>query len=153
MADVYFLNNLIDEAMAYYKKSINSDCTNETLQHCYGQLGFIYGSRQQHKQAEECFLSACAVECLKYGCKMNDIIAESNRDKPYKYRTDVWDKYIYYVTIESGNSGTYSNEEFAQVISMLAKYGNRYAKDYCNRAGVDYNEYLRNEQLLKQYSY
>ena len=39
------------------------------------------------------------------------------------------------------------------MISKLAKYGNHYAKDYCNRAGVDYNEYLRNEQLLNQPSH
>lgn len=143
---VYEYNNKYDEAISYYKKSFEFPSASWKEKAMDAEsVAFIYEKKKDYQNAYKYYRGAL----LCYGYEHNvdeqylldDCYGKLKRDKK-SYRDDDIDYCAFKYIDTAYNAGIYSNKDYLYLICLLAKNGNKDAVRLCNRAKIDFDEFL-----------
>ena len=142
---VYSNNNLSEEAIAYYQKAFDLNIPSNTYtERAYYAMciGREYDAKEWYESASKSYQVALTSLEIAWGLRDGylyaDCIGKLGKNEK-SYRNDDVDYYMYLLVKSYWNAGVWSDEDSVSTLIYLAKTGNKYARQFLNRADVSYN--------------
>ena len=138
-------NNKYDDAIVYYKKAFDFPSATYEDKAGYAEcMAFIYKKLKDYQNANKNYQMAILCYGYEYGVNdqyiFDDCFGKLDKNKK-SYRNDNIDNCVFNY-IETAYDGVYSNKDYLYSICLLAKNQNKYAIKRCNKAQIDFDEFL-----------
>lgn len=151
--NIYFLlgwvneyNDKYDDAIAFYKKAF--DFPSATYEDKAGHaecMAFIYEKMKDYQNANKNYQMAILCYGYEYGVNdqyiFDDCFGRLKKNQK-SYRNDNIDNCVFNYIETAYDAGIYSNKDYLYSIYLLAKNKNTYAIKRCNKAQIDFDEFL-----------
>ena len=139
-------NDKYDDAIAYYKMAFDFPSATYEEKAGYAEsMADIFEKRKDYQNANKNYRMTIICYGFEYGVNENyildDCFGRLKRNQK-SYRNDDIDYCVFKYLETAYDAGIYSNKDYLYSMCLLAKNRNTYAIKLCNRAQIDFDEFL-----------